>query len=494
MAELSDLPKVLEEAGYEREFLRRVGAMTPAAGGVDPLGLEEMTLEVSRVNILARVFYMGRALPREDVEGVLSGALCGLLMEEGLLVEAADGMLRAICAVVPARGFWGLRDFDGWVTGRPLAEDHVLGVGVASALLADLTVRRKGERVLDIGTGQGFQAALAAEHAAGVVGTDVNRRALRLAGLAMRMNGISGVELREGNFFEPVEREKFDLVVSNPPFVIAPPHDLTAMGGRWIGDSFVENLVRRAPEFLREDGWATVLGNWHHPAAEEWLRRPALWLAGRGVDVWIVKLRTDDPRTYAENWLRESASTEGVEAVMAARGRLDEWLDYYRGLNVGAISMGAVIMRKRVPSAGEAANWVRGDALELEQLAGQAGVQTRRLFEGETALRGLREEADILDRRLAVCPSGELMQRLRPEEGQWKTVESVIRQTEGFGFPIGLGTLPAMIVGRLDGKRLAREVVKELATEMKADAAVAYAQTAPFLAKMVRMTHVAVVD
>jgi hypothetical protein len=251
----------------------------------------------------------------------------------------------------------------------------------------------------------------------------------------------------------------------------------------------VENLVRRVPEFLREGGWATMLCNWHHPTAAEWAARPVSWATGTGVDAWVVKLKTDDPRTYAANWLREEAMTEGEAAMAAALSRLPEWLKYYKSLNVGAISTGVVYLRKRT---GAVANWTRADALGLESLSGKAGAQAQRLFDAETMLRGLQEAGDVLDQRLATCATCELVQRLRPEEGEWRATEAVIRQREGFEFPMALGALPAMLLAKLDGTRTAREVIQEMALAMKADPAVAYGQTTPFLAEMLRLTHVGV--
>src|SRR5206468_8352084 len=101
------------------------------------------------------------------------------------------------------------------------APDVVTGVNAASRTLATLTVRRPVERALDIGTGSGVEALLTTRHAAHVVATDVNPRALRLAELSARLSGVS-LELREGSLFEPVEEERFDLIVANPPFVISP--------------------------------------------------------------------------------------------------------------------------------------------------------------------------------------------------------------------------------------------------------------------------------
>src|SRR6185295_16402497 len=103
-----------------------------------------------------------------------------------------------------------------------LHPDHVAGMHRPSVTLADLTVRRHVARALDMGTGCGIQALLAAQHAELVVATDVNERALAFADLNAALNDLDNVETRAGSFFEPVEGETFELVVSNPPYVISP--------------------------------------------------------------------------------------------------------------------------------------------------------------------------------------------------------------------------------------------------------------------------------
>lgn len=67
-----------------------------------------------------------------------------------------------------------------------------------------------------------MQSLHLARHAARIVGTDVNPRALELAALTAALNGAD-VDLREGSLYEPVAGELFHLIVSNPPFVMSPP-------------------------------------------------------------------------------------------------------------------------------------------------------------------------------------------------------------------------------------------------------------------------------
>src|SRR5699024_11015949 len=115
--------------------------------------------------------------------------------------------------------WWIASDLSELATGAPLSPEHVLGVGGASLTLARITPRSPVRRVLDLGCGGGIQALHASRHAEHVVATDLSERALAFAAFNAALNGIE-LELRHGSLLEPVAGESFDLVVSNPPFVI----------------------------------------------------------------------------------------------------------------------------------------------------------------------------------------------------------------------------------------------------------------------------------
>ena len=77
-----------------------------------------------------------------------------------------------------------------------LSEEHVLGVSAASMTLANVTIRRKVKMALDLGTGAGIQAFLAADHADHVIGTDTNSRALNFARFNAGLNEIDMTQLQ----------------------------------------------------------------------------------------------------------------------------------------------------------------------------------------------------------------------------------------------------------------------------------------------------------
>ena len=153
------------------------------------------------------------ALPGQVVEDLIA---LGMVRREGdRLIPLVD--------VHP----YGEPDTDWYVVsdiGAPATPDHVLGLGGASLTLARITPRRDVGRVMDLGCGAGGQVLHAARHASRVVATDTNPRALALTALTAALSGIGEeqLDLREGSLFAPVSDERFDLVVSNPPFVISP--------------------------------------------------------------------------------------------------------------------------------------------------------------------------------------------------------------------------------------------------------------------------------
>lgn len=88
-----------------------------------------------------------------------------------------------------------------------------------SFLLAENLEMSRRDEVLEIGTGTGIIAVCASRKVAKVVATDINPWALRCATKNLIANRAFNVELREGNLFEPVQGEKFDLILFNTPYL-----------------------------------------------------------------------------------------------------------------------------------------------------------------------------------------------------------------------------------------------------------------------------------
>jgi methylase of polypeptide subunit release factors len=242
--------------------------------------------------------------------------------------------------------WWVVSDLGTGLDGthRPLTAEHVLGVGGASTMLAQLTPRSAVGRTLDVGTGCGVQALHASRHSDHVVATDVSVRALQLAGLTAALSGVQ-LELRQGDLLDPARGETFDLVVSNPPFVVGAPAGATRHTYRDSGlplDGVSARLAGAAPDHLADGGTLVLLANWVHRDGEPWDERVAGWLPDRGVDALAVQREVLDPAEYVATWLRD-AGERGTPGYLE---RYDGWLAALEGDRVEGVGFGFLVVRR----------------------------------------------------------------------------------------------------------------------------------------------------
>ncbi|MFF4141775.1 methyltransferase [Streptomyces sp. NPDC001698] len=302
------------------------------------------------LELLVRLFLLQQPVPYARVAGVLPVEEC---LETGWLVRAGAD---EVAATVDVRPYGGL-DGEDWFIVSDLGcavggaggigsrdEGVVLGVGGASTTLAGITVRTPVGSALDLGTGSGIQALHAGRHATRVTATDINPRALHITTLTLALSGARAADLRQGSLFEPVhDDERFDLIVSNPPFVISPGARLTYRDGGMSGDDLCRTLVQEAGDRLNEGGFAQFLANWQHVEGEDWQDRLRSWVP-RGCDAWIVQREVQDVTQYAELWLRDAGDHRGDAAEYQAR--YDTWLEEFEARKVRAVGFGWITLRR----------------------------------------------------------------------------------------------------------------------------------------------------
>jgi release factor glutamine methyltransferase len=122
-----------------------------------------------------------------------------------------------------------------------------------------------GRAVLDLCTGSGMVAVTAALHGASeVVAVDVSRRALLSARLNAAINGVRVTGWR-GDLLDAVDGERFDVIVSNPPYVPSPSSELPRRGREraWEagpdGRVFIDRICAAAPAHLLPGGVVLVV-------------------------------------------------------------------------------------------------------------------------------------------------------------------------------------------------------------------------------------------
>ena len=112
--------------------------------------------------------------------------------------------------------------------------------------------------ILDLGTGTGVLAVAAAEFGHRVVATDIDPEAVRCARINVLLNDLAErVDVRQGDLFEAVSGERFDLVVANPPYYSGEPSSRAERAFR-AGD-FPQRFAEGLGDHLQPDGTALVV-------------------------------------------------------------------------------------------------------------------------------------------------------------------------------------------------------------------------------------------
>jgi release factor glutamine methyltransferase len=112
--------------------------------------------------------------------------------------------------------------------------------------------------VLDLGTGSGVCAIFAARQARRVVGVDINPAAVRCATANALLNNLQDVvDFRQGDLYAPVEGERFDLILFNPPFLFGTP--ASALDHAWRSNDVAERFADGLGRHLNSGGHALIL-------------------------------------------------------------------------------------------------------------------------------------------------------------------------------------------------------------------------------------------
>jgi len=124
--------------------------------------------------------------------------------------------------------------------------------------------------VLDLGTGSGLNAVVAAQRTRCVTATDINPEAVRCARINALLNHVEDrVEIFEGDLFAPLIDRRFEVIIFNPPFFRGVPRD--RLDQAWRSTDVIERFAAGLQAHLSPAGFALVI--YSSSADEAALRR-----------------------------------------------------------------------------------------------------------------------------------------------------------------------------------------------------------------------------
>jgi hypothetical protein len=418
--------------------------------------LMHRTAQGRALDTLIRLFLMEVPVSISAAERALAPMKLSACQSSGLL-EERNGEVASRIKILPYKGLLVASDPNRVLHSSEKAH-FVMGIGASSITLSNLTLRRPFRATLDLGTGCGIQGLLAARHSDVVIATDKNPRASQLALFNARLNGYSHMHSLVGDLFEPFEAEAFDLVITNPPFVISPETRYVYRDGGMPADQICRRIIREVPRYLSPGGFCQMLCNWAETVDGSWQERIQKWFEGTGCDGWVIRSEIRDAAVYADTWIRH---TEPKIDPAGFAEKFDTWMEYYKRHGIIGMSAGMIILRKSdrdIPHF-----WVEEGP---EKMLGPSGEDIWAGFLLRDYLSRFQRDSLLLAEKFTVASDVRLIREAVPSDTGWTDTVFKLQRTAGMAYQGDIDPYIAHLVAGCNGKRPLIDLVIAMATEI----------------------------
>jgi hypothetical protein len=406
--------------------------------------------DISRLAVLIRLFFFGMPATRDVADSALGEALTQVCIDAGMLELADDEVVPKIL-VMPVGDLFMASDLQRVALQDSL--NYVPTLCEAAFNLRNTTVTGQYESGLDLCSGFGLHAVALQSQCQQVTATDLNPRAAEFAAFNAALNGQPPIEALTGDMLEPIADRKFDLIVSNPPFIISPDQITTYRFNPKPLDELFESLIRSAHQSLNDGGVFQTIGEWVEFAGQDWEERLKQWTADSGCCVWVLAANRYLPATYADIALRQSIVDETKRLAEVAR-----WESYFKSASVEAIYGGLIFMRRT-----EGNCWFEVTKLSqpLNQPIGEFIVEG---FDVRDLLNAENWTTMIKARKLVVADGLEQTEISQWNLGRWKSTSIELATTNGLAVAMNIDHFVRKLLEQFDGTRTVDQAVNAFLT------------------------------
>ena len=327
------------------------------------------------------LFLLQGAIPPTEFDRLFNKTDQDALIHTGVLFIDDKGFARACVSLFPVGNLLVFSDHAWPKLPHPgcaeVPYDQVMSVGADSRWLERITPRRRVSTALDLCTGSGIHALLAARHSQRVVAVDISPRAARCTRFNVQVSGAANVEIAVGDIFEPVRSERFDLITANPPFVPSPLNSLGFRDGGRSGEDVQQRIIAGLPHHLAQGGIAqivTELGERDENLISDRLRR---WLGDAPMDILILRLREHSAVNYA------IGHAQGDYDFGEFLDSVHDWAGNLRAQGYSRIVSVLLVFQWSDPESGPP--WTRSD--EAPPPLRYAGIEVEKRFNSERITR-----------------------------------------------------------------------------------------------------------
>jgi methylase of polypeptide subunit release factors len=456
---------LLRNAGYTEKGVRERLGLDDIAGislASYPHYLKNRLRRRSPLDLAIRMFLLQERVPAEELDGLLDlEARKQLRVAGALRADGSSQTYRALASLYPIEEKLFFTDHrfahTSWLKAR-IPRSPVMYLGADSYYLARTTVRKPIRSALDLCTGSGIHAILAAGSAERAVGVDVSPRAVNFARLNAMLNDSWNAVFVEGDLYKPVGGERFDLILANPPFVPSPVYELAYRDGGPSGADVLRRIVAALPDFLTGDGTAQIVTHIAERDGEPYLERIRRWLGDANFNMHSLRLGEEGIVDYA---IAHTKRTFG-ETYQRHTAQLNEWVTNLRSQRFKRVL--AVVLTFKWN--GEAPNppWTQED--ECKPPHQTISSELARLFSAKQRVRTLTDLTTLDGIRVSVPDDLLLIERRRPTGSGFETKGFRVELTDGHLSPeLDIKPLVRDLLERVDNRSTIPQVIARLAED-----------------------------
>lgn len=399
----------------------RMRALAELAGGT--LDWQLMADPGDPLTTLIELFVFGQRVERARAHAALAPLAITDAVRAGLAYADADG-ISSPWEISARDGLLLLGDHPGRLSNQDV--DFVVSESSAAATLAVLTHRAVVERTLDMGTGSGIHALLAARHSGQVLAVDINPRATAITAFNAQLNAIDNVATQESDWFEHLQPgRRFGLVLCNPPYIVSPDVVFRFAHSGVEPNALCRHVIEESIARLAQEGFAQLHLSWTRRLGDDSADVLRGLLGDVDCDVLVLPLETADAATYIVEecgWLVRGDPERFTETV-------DSWLKHFHRTGFEVIERGLVTLRRR--SGGTP--WMR--RLQLARGPFKAtGEQIGRIFAGNDCLEALTDERALLDRTFLLPDGHHVIETYRHEKDGYALGPATLQLVPDAGF------------------------------------------------------------
>jgi carbamoyltransferase len=336
-----ELGRRLREAGYvESEVCERLGKNPQELEPTDLPYLDRFALGSGDLEDLLRLFQLRANIGEDRARSLLGSEGYEFLLDQGAL-SSEGGLVSARIDLFPVGELVVATDHRYQILeSDKLSEDPVMYLGLDSVGLVNTAPRVDVGSHLDLCTGSGVQALVAASYSDYVVGVDLNPRAIRFSRFNADFNGIDHVDFRLGSLYEPVADEQFDSITANPPFVPSPDDSLGFRDGGRNGEAILSCIVQGAGEKLRANGRLSIVTDLVDP--DQYIEKISNWWSGGAICGLILTTADRDEALFSVPHARAPFGQSYEEYSE----ELSRWVNSYRSASLGTVNFGYILLQE----------------------------------------------------------------------------------------------------------------------------------------------------